>query len=188
MGKSLADIMAEVQGEQTKVASANNDDAALEAEIMKIASECGIIEAESQDNKNNSSEQSSEGQTKEANVSLESLFNQMQGAGVSGQEKTAAEQGMDKIAEAQGALAHDYAVENYELGCLKIAAALVEEHGDHNVSDVENDEDHHGNTEITGNQDDVMKNKKAEGQIGHVEAMKTAALQKHLLLASAQEE
>lgn len=190
--KTIKDILETDLGLVEKTASAQPETTPEVDEMNKLAAELGII--------SDASESQEIGHNKEANMSLESIYNNAFPGDepVAGQEKVASDDAMEKeaaaIEEAMGSLAHDAFVGKTEELIEKIAAELVSaavREEDHPQS-MENNEDHSGTPIDTTPQvqDQVLKDK-VPGKVGEFshqsspngEQMKAAAVRKHMLKA-----
>lgn len=164
------------------------------SEIEKLATDLGLLD-ETEDNQS----QQQEGHNKEASMSMEQLLGVMfpseAGEVAQEQEKIAheSEETLTKEAalqEAEGMFAHDCFVQHVEDGLYKIAAELVEAvaAGDAHPQQLEDDEVTDGEAiDTTPQVQDKAMKPNHEGEVGHVEIVKSAALRKAMLLASLEE-
>ena len=185
MGKTIRDILSSLEENTEKTASADQE---AVSEMEKLAAEMGLIDP------TNNTSTPEEKQTKEASMSMFDLLNQMnpESADLLGddQEKTAELEKNAALEEAMGEYAAEACAAVLDDHIEKIAAALVEAHGDAHdphPQAVANNEDKSGKKiDTTPHIDlDAMKPGKP-GEVGE-QHVKAAALRKMALLSQLEE-
>ncbi len=177
--KTIADIIASYDSETAeKTASVKVD--GLD-EIEKLASELGLTQSQDNEENKQTSASPEATNTKEASVSVSNFMQNMfpvESASGAEQEKVAA-----AMESAMGKYAFDVSEAIIDCEIEKIAAALVEEHGDHSdphPQQFETNEDKSGKPLSVKNVHVPEFTIGDEGQVGEI---KKAAYAKQLLLA-----